>query len=202
MGAKTATDDGPQFLSREFVLVVVGRRPRGLFATLRRDYRARAVWYGYRPSFRAFLHVVFADGSLATLLYRSMRWAARLHLQPLAMILGKLLTFSCGAVIGRGADLGPGLVLLHPVGVVINTSVVAGANCVIESCVTIGAEKGASPRIGDHVFFGSGAKAVGDVAIGSRARIGANAVVVEDVPPGGTAVGVPARVVRVREEDA
>ena len=130
-----------------------------------------------------------------------MRWAVRLHLQPPAMILGKLLTFFCGAVIGRGADLGPGLVLLHPFGIVINTSVVAGANCVIESGVTIGAEKGASPRIGDHVFFGSGAKAVGKVAIGSRARIGANAVVVEDVPPGGTAVGVPARVVRVREED-
>jgi serine O-acetyltransferase len=102
-----------------------------------------------------------------------------------------------GCIIGRGADFGPGLVLVHSNGVVINTTVKGGRNVVIEHQVTIGAEKGLSPVLGDEVFIGAGAKIIGTLKIGSGAKVGANAVVLEDVPEGATVVGIPARVVKI-----
>jgi serine O-acetyltransferase len=68
---------------------------------------------------------------------------------------------------------------------------------VIEHQVTIGAEKGQSPVLGDNVFIGAGAKIIGAVRIGSDVKVGANAVVLDDVPTGATVVGIPARVVGV-----
>ena len=62
--------------------------------------------------------------------------------------------------------------------------------------MTIGAERRQSPVLGDKVFVGAGAKVIGPVKVGSGSRIGANAVVVKDVPPHATVVGIPARVVR------
>ena len=61
--------------------------------------------------------------------------------------------------------------------------------------MTIGAEKRQSPILGDNVFIGAGAKIIGPVRIGDGAKIGANAVVLADFPPGATTVGIPARVV-------
>jgi serine O-acetyltransferase len=63
----------------------------------------------------------------------------------------------------------------------------------LEHQVTIGAERRLSPTIGDDVFIGAGAKVIGAVHVGDRARVGANAVVVNDVPADHTAVGIPAR---------
>ena len=101
----------------------------------------------------------------------------------------------CNCIIGRGAEFGPGLVLIHSTGVVINGSVRGGSGIHIEHQVTIGADQRISPTIGDEVFIGAGAKIIGNVKVGNGARVGANAVVVEDVPQGRTAVGVPARLV-------
>jgi len=136
------------------------------------------------------------DGTTAMILYRWMQWTQRRRLLPLAMAFNKLNVMG-GCVIGRGADFGEGFVLVHSLGVVINTSVKGGRNVVIEHQVTIGAEKGDVPRIGDNVFIGAGAKILGGVTIGNGAKIGANAVVVEDVPAGATVVGIPAKVVKV-----
>ena len=98
-----------------------------------------------------------------------------------------------GCVIGVRAQFGPGLVLIHPIGVVINSSVRGGRNVWIESGVVIGENRGQVPVLGDDLFVGSGAKIIGGVRIGQGARIGANAVVLHDVPDGATAVGIPAR---------
>jgi serine O-acetyltransferase len=68
----------------------------------------------------------------------------------------------------------------------------------IEHQVTIGAEKGKSPSLGDNVFIGCGAKIIGPVTIGNGARVGANAVVVHDVPADTTVVGIPAKPVERR----
>jgi serine O-acetyltransferase len=68
----------------------------------------------------------------------------------------------------------------------------------LEHQVTIGAERRASPKLGDDVFIGAGAKVIGAVTVGDGARIGANAVVIDDIPPGQTAVGIPARLVARR----
>jgi serine O-acetyltransferase len=111
------------------------------------------------------------------------------------MLFNKMNVVFGNCVIGRGADFKEGFVLVHSLGVVINTSVRGGKNVVIEHQVTIGAEKGESPVLGDNVFIGAGARIIGAVRVGTGAKVGANAVVLDDVPEGATAVGVPARVI-------
>ena len=106
-------------------------------------------------------------------------------------------TVITGADIPLNCDLGGGLVLPHPNGIVIHPRSTIGPNCMIFQQVTIGegAREGL-PRIGGHVDIGAGAKILGGVTIGDHAKIGANAVVLQDVPDGASAVGVPARIVR------
>ena len=111
------------------------------------------------------------------------------------MIFNKLNVMLGGCVIGRGADFGPRFVLIHSIGVVINTEVRGGSDVYVEHQVTIGAEKGEAPVLGNNVFVGAGAKLLGGVRIGSNVKIGANAVVLDDIPDNSTAVGIPARVV-------
>jgi serine O-acetyltransferase len=106
-----------------------------------------------------------------------------------------MMAICCNCIIGRGAEFGPGFVLIHSTGVVINGQVRGGSGIHIEHQVTIGAESRQSPVLGNDIFIGAGAKIVGGVSIGDSARIGANAVVIDDVPANQTAVGVPARVV-------
>lgn len=165
------------------------------FSLILTDMRAKARWLYGDDSFRNLLKARFTDGSTAMIFYRWMQWAQHHRLVPLAMLFNKLNVMG-GCIIGRGADFGEGLVLVHSHGVVINTAVKGGRDVVIEHQVTIGAEKGVSPVVGDGVFIGAGAKILGAVKIGNGAKVGANAVVVEDVPEGATVVGIPARVVK------
>ncbi len=97
-----------------------------------------------------------------------------------------------GADIPLNCNLGGGLVLKHPTGIVIHPSAVIGPNCLILQQVTIAGVV----VIEGHVDIGAGAKILGPVTIGAHAKIGANAVVIKDVPAGCTAVGVPARVIK------
>lgn len=100
-----------------------------------------------------------------------------------------------GADVPVDCELGGGLMLPHPNGIVIHPQAVVGPNCLIFQQVTlgVGGRKPGAPVLGGHVDVGAGAKILGGVRIGDHARIGANAVVLHDVPPGATAVGVPAR---------
>jgi serine O-acetyltransferase len=102
-----------------------------------------------------------------------------------------------GADVPLNTPIGGGLVMPHPNGIVINPGATIGPNCLILQQVTIGygGKKSGNPTIGGHVDVGAGAKILGGVTIGDHAKIGANAVVLTDVPPGATAVGVPARVI-------
>jgi len=100
-----------------------------------------------------------------------------------------------GADIPLGCRLGGGLLLPHPNGVVIHPEAEVGPNCLLFQQVTLGDVRGAAPRLGGHVDVGAGAKILGAVVVGDDVLIGANAVVLCDVPPGATAVGVPARLV-------
>lgn len=162
------------------------------------DLAAKARWcYGHDDR-RTRLKTLLTDGTFAMGCYRLMQWSHRHRLAPLAMFFNKLNAVFGQCIIGRGAEFGEGLVLIHSQGVVINGSVQGGRHVYIEHQVTIGAEKNQSPRLGDHVFIGAGAKIVGAVTIGDHVRIGANAVVLEDVPAGATVGGIPARVLRMR----
>ncbi len=130
--------------------------------------------------------------------YRLMQWARRWKLFPLEMLFNKMNGIFCNCIMGRGAEFGPGFVLIHSTGVVINGKVRGGSNILIEHQVTLGADRRQSPLLGSDIFIGAGAKVIGPVSVGDGARIGANAVVVKDVPPHCTVVGIPAQIVRQR----
>jgi len=101
------------------------------------------------------------------------------------------------------ATLGRRLMLPHPNGVVIHEDAVIGDDCMIMQQVTIGMiGDGEVPRIGNRVYVGAGAKIIGKLTVGDGARIGANAVVVKDVPANCTAVGVPAQVMQQKDKSA
>ncbi|WP_353093492.1 serine O-acetyltransferase EpsC [Tissierella praeacuta] len=106
-----------------------------------------------------------------------------------------------GIEIHPGAKIGKKLFIDHGMGVVIGETAEVGDNVLMYHGVTlggIGGEKGTKrhPTIEDDVIIGAGAKILGPITIGRGAKIGANSVVLDDVPPYSTAVGAPARVVR------
>lgn len=117
----------------------------------------------------------------------------------LAVLRHRFWSIATGADIPLGSQIGGGLLLLHPNGIVIHPDARIGPNCLIFQQVTLGSggPLPGVPTLGAHVDVGAGAKILGGVSIGSRAVIGANAVVLCHVPPGATAVGVPARVLPV-----
>lgn len=102
------------------------------------------------------------------------------------------------AEIPLNVDIGGGVIMAHPNGVVIHPKARIGPNCLIMQQVTVGQNRGeyqGLPVIGGNVDIGPGAKVLGGISIGDHAQIGANAVVLQDVPPWAVAVGIPARVV-------
>jgi serine O-acetyltransferase len=173
-----------------------------LFRLIRSDLRAKAEWCYESSSWKGVIKVLLTDGTPAMIWYRLMQWARRWRLVPLELLFNRINTLFCGCIIGRGAEFGPGFVLIHSIGVVINGNVRAGAGVKIEHQVTIGAEKRQTPILGNGVFIGAGAKILGPVNVGEGARIGANAVVVSDVPAFTTVVGVPAKVVRTIQSES
>lgn len=139
---------------------------------------------------------------LPVLLFRLRAHLLR-HRVPIFPYLCDLLSTAVWRVsFGRFVEAGPGLVIPHGQ-VVIDGAVKVGRDCVISPWVTIGLigsrRLGLSPHgptIGDRVFIGTGAKVLGPITVGDGARIGANAVVINDVPAGATVVGAPARVIQ------
>jgi serine O-acetyltransferase len=141
--------------------------------------------------------------SLAVILFRLSQRAGTLH--PLLGHLTKQINHVItGADLAWQATAGPGLRLFHPTGVVIGPFVTMGSECSLQQGVTLGGMGGEtrrsddSPTVGSRVAIGSGAKIFGAVTIGDDARIGANAVVLQSIPAGATAIGVPARVAEPR----
>ncbi|MCC6435383.1 MAG: serine acetyltransferase [Acidimicrobiales bacterium] len=110
-----------------------------------------------------------------------------------------LTTWVLGVELPPETEVGPQLRLIHPQGIVVNGQTKIGARVILRASTTIGNVMGsdgvasASPVIGDDVELGANVVMVGPLHIGDGARIGAGAVVVKDVPPGGVAVGNPAR---------
>jgi serine O-acetyltransferase len=100
-----------------------------------------------------------------------------------------------GLELAPSTPVGGGLYIAHPVGCVLHAASI-GSNVTVIGQVTFGTRNEARwPTIGDEAFVGIGARILGGLSVGRAARIGANAVVVDDVPDGATAVGMPARIV-------
>ncbi|MGE5450930.1 MAG: serine O-acetyltransferase [Acidobacteriota bacterium] len=164
-----------------------------MFGKLKADLRAKQRLYSQYGAPYSMLRTCLTDGTSANVLYRTQEWLASKGGKLAGLPPHILNKWFNGCVIGIGATFEPGFVLIHPIGVVINASVRGGANVWLESGVVIGDNRGQSPRLGNDVFIGSGAKVIGGVTIGDGGRVGANAVVLQDVPAGATAVGVPAK---------
>lgn len=127
--------------------------------------------------------------------WREMPGFTALTARRLAVARHRFWSVVCGCEIPLAGDIGGGLIMPHPQGVVIHPDAKLGPNCLIFQQVTIGigGRRPGAPVIGGHVDIGAGAKILGGITIGDHAKIGANAVVLSDVPAGATAVGIPAR---------
>ncbi|WP_310052056.1 DapH/DapD/GlmU-related protein [Agrilutibacter niabensis] len=131
-------------------------------------------------------------------LYRLSHWLWSLKVPILPRIISTAIRIVFSAVVPPSATIGRGVVLGYGgLGIVIHARAVVGNRVLISPNVTIGGRSGKHdvPVIGDDVLIGAGAKILGPVKVGAGARIGANAVVLHDVPDGATAVGVPATLV-------
>lgn len=125
-------------------------------------------------------------------------WNMKIPLVPRA--LSQLARFFTGIEIHPGATIGHGLFIDHGTGVVIGETAILGDNITLFQGVTLGGtgkEKGKRhPTLGSNIVVGTGAKVLGNITIGDNAYIGANAVVIKDVPANSTVVGVPGRITK------
>ncbi len=162
-------------------------------AALERDPAARSAW-----------EVLFLYPSVCAILYH--RLAHALHgsgfpaAKFLARMISQLARAATGIEIHPGAKIGRGLFIDHGMGVVIGETAEIGDNVTLFQGVTLGGtgkEKGKRhPTVHDRAVIGAGAKVLGSITIGKNAQIGANAVVIREVPANSVVVGVPGRVVR------
>ena len=130
------------------------------------------------------------------------RFTTKLVRYPIALLhlmLSKIAEIICGVTIGVSANIGKRLIIEHSGAIVIHGNSVIGDDCIIRQGVTIGNKRlddpFGAPVLGNRVNVGAGAKILGRVHIGNDVEIGANAVVICDVPDGAIAVGIPARII-------
>jgi serine O-acetyltransferase len=115
-------------------------------------------------------------------------------IKKVAVLQHRFWSIVTGAEIPINCQIGGGLLIPHPNGIVIHPSVSIGPNCLILQQVTLGMLDGdIAPMVGGHVDIGAGAKILGGIRIGNHVKIGANAVVLINVPENMTAVGIPAK---------
>jgi serine O-acetyltransferase len=164
--------------------------------TLVEDARQLARAAGAPPGRAATLRVALTQDSYLILVLWRLRCAARRFRVPLVNhLLRRVQSVVFGIELGNEITLGRGVFFVHPIGVVVGGDARVGDRVRLMGSNTVGTAKdNGYPVVGDDVTLGAGARVLGPVAIGARAVIGANAVVVSDVPPGSVAVGIPAKV--------
>lgn len=154
------------------------------------------------PAARSPLEVfLLYPGVKATLAYRRANWFFRHNMKFIAQCISQRARRRTGIEIHPGATIGRRFVIDHGMGIVIGETAEIGDDVLIYQGVTLGGtgkDTGKRhPTIGNNVLIGSGAKILGPFKVGDNSRIAAGAVVLSEIPPESTAVGVPARVVRV-----
>lgn len=164
-----------------------------------RAYQARD------PAARSRLEIfLLYPGVHATIFHRVSHFLWTHHLRFLARLNSQLGRFFTGIEIHPGATIGRRLVIDHGMGIVIGETAEIGDDCLIYHGVTLGGtgkeKEKRHPTIGNNVMIACGAKVLGPFKVGDNSRIAAGAVVLDEVPENATAVGVPARVVRIAGE--
>ena len=165
-----------------------------MFAHLREDI---ACVFERDPAARSTWEVLTCyPGFHALTLHRVSHWLWGARLRWMARVLSHFTRGITGIEIHPGATIGRRVFIDHGMGVVIGETAIIGKDCMLYHGVTLGGTsleaKKRHPTLGNNVVVGAGAKVLGPITIGDDARIGANAVVVRDLPAHHTAVGVPA----------
>jgi serine O-acetyltransferase len=178
----------------------------GFWTCLRRDIVR--LTRGHAGRLTAIRVTLTNRGLQSVILYRLARACWKSHLPLLPMLLSRMAQHLFAVDISYKAELGPGIVIVHCFGVVIGSDTKVEGDCCIFHGVTLG-DRGSEwvnsdredghPRVGREVMFGAGAKVLGPITIGDNCVIGANAVVLSDVPANSVAAGIPARVVATRK---
>lgn len=157
------------------------------------------------PAAKSWIEVVLCYPSIHVMaFYRVAHWLHRRRLPFVPRALMQFARFVTGIEIHPGAQIGRRLFIDHGMGVVIGETAVVGDDCIIYHGVTLGGtgkERGKRhPTLGTGVIVGAGAKVIGNITLGDQSRVGTNAVVLRDVPPDATVVGIPGRVVFIKGE--
>jgi serine O-acetyltransferase len=165
------------------------------------------------PAARSTLEIILTyPGFHALLFYRTANWLWRKRFYLLARLLSYIGRILTGIEIHPGARIGNGFFIDHGTGVVIGETAEIGENVTLYHDVTLGGiapsvdsdaqrNQKRHPTLLDGVIVGSGAQVLGPITVGNDARVGANSVVLRDVPPGATVVGIPAKIARGRAAD-
>lgn len=154
------------------------------------------------PAARGSLEILLLYSGLhAIILHRAAHWLYERHFFFAARFISQFARFLTGIEIHPGAQLGQGVFIDHGSGVVIGETAVVGDGCTIYQGVTLGGtgkDKGKRhPTLGRNVMVGSGAKILGPFSVGDNCKIASNAVLLSPLEDNSTAVGVPARAIRV-----
>jgi len=153
------------------------------------------------PAAKSFLEVLLLyQGLHAVISHRIAHFFYKIHLFFIARLISQISRHMTGIEIHPGAKIGKRFFIDHGMGVVIGETSIIGDDVLLYQGVTLGGaglEKGKRhPTIGNNVVIGTGAKVLGNITIGDNSYIGANAVVIKDVPPNSTVVGVPGRITK------
>lgn len=130
-------------------------------------------------------------------LYRIDHWIWRKKIPFIPKIIHHCIFLLFNSHIPASCLIGKGTRFVYgAMAVVVHSNAMIGENCIVGTCVTIGGKSGGVPKIGNNVYMATGCKILGGIAIGSNVVIGANAVVVNDIPDNCVAAGVPAKIIR------
>lgn len=167
-----------------------------MFKRLHQDIKAV---FDRDPAARSWLEILTAYPGLHALwFYRVAHWFWTHHMCWIGRFISHIGRWCSGIEIHPGAKIAKGFFIDHGMGVVIGETAEVGPDVTLYHGVTLGGtswKKGKRhPTLEENVVVGAGAKILGPITIGARTRIGANAVVVKDVPPDSVVVGIPGRV--------
>lgn len=175
-----------------------------MFENIRADVRSKQEWFLKEKSWLVRnVRVFFEPGTIAVLVYRYGRWVQGVRIPVLKQVLNLFyLLAKAFVVLGFGiyipvrAQIGKGFAIHNFSGIFLCETTV-GDNFIVFQNVTIGHLRGKprAPRLGHNVFLAAGAKVLGDLTIGNNVVVGANSLVISDVPDNCTVMGVPARII-------
>ena len=182
-----------------FIIIIIGSIKYILVAIL--FYKDIKAAQKRDPAAKSFLEVLLLyQGFHALVSHRVAHFLYNIRFYFLARLLSQFARFATGIEIHPGAKIGKRFFIDHGMGVVIGETSIIGDDVLLYQGVTLGGTGLVTgkrhPTIGNNVVIGAGANVLGNITIGGNSYIGANAVVIRDVPPNSTVVGIPGRITK------